>query len=66
MNSSGRLFPGPLSSAMTVLIKTNLQASDYRQRSLDNIESASEILKGEKNTEERAKAQARRPTQRAM
>lgn len=35
------------------------QASDYRQRSLDNIESASEVLKGERSTEERAKAQAR-------
>ena len=39
--------------------KKKCKASDYRQRSLDNIESASEFLNGEKNTEERAKAQAR-------
>ena len=38
---------------------TAAQASDYRQRSLDNIESATEVLTGERNTEERAKAQAR-------
>ncbi|CAM9536199.1 unnamed protein product, partial [Scytosiphon promiscuus] len=38
------------------------KASDYRQRSLDNIESASEVLKGNANTEERAKAQARART----
>ncbi|CAM9249983.1 unnamed protein product [Ectocarpus fasciculatus] len=39
-----------------------MQASDYRQRSLDNIESASEVLLGDTNIEERAKAQARLPS----
>ena len=56
-----RSFLSPLAAAVFFFFpKTKPQASDYRQRSLDNIESASEVLQGEKHTEERAKAQARK------
>lgn len=42
---------------VVVLLSGN-QTSEYRQKSLDNIESAKDVLQGRGHIEERAKAQA--------